>query len=621
MKGHHVFFSSRDSSPPRRHGSPSPLHSPDHRAFSEVVLLEDVDSAESVIARWDLDAHKEKFSPLFAGDREDAKVFLQAVNGLQNAMRVYLKHHSSSGNLVRAQRLMQVAIKRLEKEFHVVLSANRKNLDLESSSSSRSARSGVPDEEESEEGGGTPTKSGSEKSADLAVADLRSIAECMIGCGYGKECVKIYKLIRKSIVDEALHFLGIEKLNHSQMQKMEWNVLDVKIKNWIRGVKSAVKVLFHGEKILCDTVFAASEKLAESCFADISSDAAVSMFSFAENFGRSKKILSPEKIFRALDLYQAISELRPEIDAIFWHESQLPVKTEASAALKKLGEAVKLMLAQLETAIEKDSSKTPPGGGVHPLTRYVMNYLTFLGDYTETFSDIISDWSANQETPLPESFFSSPTAGVGQEDPSSSTITPRLAWLILVLLCKLDGKAKLYDDVALSYLFLANNLNYVISKVRDSNLGLLMGADWILRNRSKVTRYLSKFERMGWTAVISSLPTNLTADIPPDQLKEHFKQFNRNFEEAYKKQSSWVIPDSEVRDRVKISLQKEIVNSYRIFYEKHHHGGGDRGMVRYIPEDLDNYLSDLFFPAASGGGISTGAHSSGHKSPIPSPKR
>nr|DAD43207.1 TPA_asm: hypothetical protein HUJ06_001437 [Nelumbo nucifera] len=34
------------------------------------------------------------------------------------------------------------------------------------------------------------------------MSDLKSIANCMISSGYGKECVKIYKIIRKSIVDE-----------------------------------------------------------------------------------------------------------------------------------------------------------------------------------------------------------------------------------------------------------------------------------------------------------------------------------------------------------------------------------------------------------------------------------
>nr|DAD49112.1 TPA_asm: hypothetical protein HUJ06_019049 [Nelumbo nucifera] len=38
-------------------------------------------------------------------------------------------------------------------------------------------------------------------------------------------------------------------------------------------------------------------------------------------------------------------------------------------------------------------------------------------------------------------------------DNQSSTISLGLVWIILVVLCKLDGKAELYKDVSLSYLF------------------------------------------------------------------------------------------------------------------------------------------------------------------------
>ncbi|EPS59557.1 hypothetical protein M569_15248 [Genlisea aurea] len=596
----------RVSSPPHHPRAPpqSPvLHRNTNR--SETVTAEEIDSAESVILKWQLDAHKhEKFSSLFAGGREDAKRFLHAVSSLHTAMRVCLKQKSSSDELHRCQKLMQIAIKRLEKEFYVTLSANRKKLDSESVSLSLSNRSSlatpgssdsdsIEDEITAEEIGVKTPKSGPES---VAMEDLRSIAECMIECGYGSECVKIYKLLRKSIVDEAMHFLEIERTSPSEMQQMEWNVLDAKIKTWLRAMKTAIGILFHGEKILCDAVFASSETLAASCFADICRDAAVDMFSFAGNFGKSRKILTPEKLFRALDLYQAITDSWPEIESIFWHESSSPVKAEAGAALGKLGEAAKLMIAQFETAIQKDSSKTPPGGGVHPLTRYVMNFLTFLGDYSGSVSEILADWPLNKDINLPASFFSSSPSAV---DPSAAVITACLAWFILVLLCKLDGKGTLYKNAALSYLFLGNNLNYVVSKVKGSNLRLLLGPDWIRKNRIKANRYLSSYERMGWTKVISTLPDDPTAEIPPHQAVEHFKQFNRCFEEARKTQVSWVIPDIEARDRVRSSLGKEIVCFYRIFYQKQRID--DEKTVRYTPDELEIYFSHELFNTASSG--------------------
>ncbi|KAL1558634.1 exocyst complex component EXO70H1-like [Salvia divinorum] len=622
MKG--SIFSKRVSSPSRHSsvsGSPSSTPSrSSHQSFSETMMEENLDLAEVIITASAIDAHRhQEFSSLFVDDRKEARKFLDAVSSLQHAMHYYVKLSSSSDKLVRAQNLMQIAIKRLEKEFHLILSANRKNLDSESVScrSSRApARSSVSDyyyyeDEISDEGeestSTTPPRTpprGENAEADLAMADLRNIADCMIASGYGRECVNIYKLVRKSIIDETLYYLGVEKLSQHQMQKMEWNVLEQKIKTWVHAFKIAVKTLFCGERILCDIVFSSSEKIAESCFTEISKDAALRLFSFPEVFGRSKKILSPEKMFRTLDLFEAISDLWPDIESIFSHESAAAVRIEAEAALIKLGESVRIILTQFEAAIQKDSSKTPAGGGVHPLTRYVMNYLVFLADYSGAVSVIIADWSVAAETPLPQAYFSSPTSALA-DDPCVAAITTRLAWLILVLLCKLDGKAVKYNDVALSYLFLANNLNYVVSKVRNSKLGLLMGPEWISENRAKVSKYLSNYQRMGWSKVMASLPEDPTAEISPEQVTDCFEQFNAAFEEAYKKQTSWVIPDPRLRDDMKISLAKQIVPSYRTFYNKHRDDYARRfrfgtdSIVRYVPQDLSNYLSDLFFAASS----------------------
>ncbi|XP_073144333.1 exocyst complex component EXO70H1-like [Henckelia pumila] len=587
--------SSRPSSPlhsSHQHNSVSPSATPPRRRqnISETLMEEDIDKAEAIIKKLSLDfSDDHSFPSLFAGeDRTDATMFLEAVSSLQNAMHYYVKQSSSSDMLVRAQSLMLTAEKRLEKEFYTILSANRKVLDKESvlpqvSPPTSSSTSGF--NEDDRVSGNFISASG------VAMADLKNIADTMIGSGYGKECVRVYKIIRKSIVDETLYHLGVEYLNASQIQKMEWNVLEPKIKKWLHAVTVAIKDLFYGERILCDYVFSSSESISESCFTEISNDAAVNLFNFPEFVAKSKKNLSPEKIFRALDLYEAVTKLWPETESIFSHGSLSPVRSQAVAAQVKLGEAVRTMLNQFEAAIQKDSSRSASGGGVHPLTRYVMNFLVFIGDYSGAVADIVADWPVNVPTQLPESYFPSHTAA---EDPSTAAITGRLAWLILVLLCKLDSKAALYNDVTLSYLFLANNLNYVVSKVRKSNLGALMGPEWVSNNGSKVKQYLSNYVKMGWSKATSALPQDPTAEISPEEAIECFRRFNLSFEEECTKQKSWVIPDPEFREDARIQVKRKIIPVYRVYYYKHRGGYMMESIIRYAPEDLDNCLSALF---------------------------
>lgn len=602
--------------------SPSPMSSPSrstippsspHKTFCETLLDENIETAQSLIEKWDSDDVTASF--LFHGDdRLEAGQYLNAVKDLQSTMHLIISKSSASEKLVRAQVLMETAMKRLQKEFYQILSSNRQYLDPESVSTHSSRTSTVSsfsdfeDELENEFRVTTESISEMERISAAAMADLKAIADCMISVGYGKECVKIYKTIRKSIVDEGLYHLGVEKTSLSQIQKMDWDVLEYKIKNWVSAVKVAVKTLFYGERILCDHVFSASESIRESCYSEITGEGATWLFSFPEFVAKCKK--STEKMFRTLDLYEAISDLWPLIDSIFSFQSTSAVRSLAVNSILKLGEAVRIIFADFESAIQKDPSKAAvPGGGVHPLTRYVMNYVAFLADYSEILADIFADWPLSIQSPLPESYFGS----LESADVSSSPISVRFVWLVLVLLCKLDGKVELYKDVALSYLFLANNLQYVVVKVRDSNLRFLLGDVWVAKHEEKVKNYAANYERVGWSKVYSSLPADPTADISSEQTKECFLRLNASFEEAYRKQISWVVPDAKLRDELKYSVSRRLVPAYRAFYEKHRDGlgrkCGSESLVRYLPENMDNYLSDLFFGAGEVGVVSSASSS------------
>ncbi|KAH0661309.1 hypothetical protein KY284_026240 [Solanum tuberosum] len=549
-------------------------------------MEETIQNSQSIIKKWDLDASSVSTSTsynrvvnLFRDNPLEAKRLLESVNDLQHAMQFVIKDKSTSKLLVRAHNLIQIAIKRLQKEFYTILSGSSYFLDHETVSSSRASKSSMEDEV-----------------SESVMADLKAIADCMICAGYGRECVKLYKVNRKSVIDETLFYLGIEKLNSYQVQKMDWELMEMKIKNWLSSVKIAVNALFRGERILCDYVFSSSVNIRDSCFSEIANDGALTIFMFPEMVMKFKK-LSPEKMFRVLDIYEIICELWVELESIFTFDSMAVVKAQAMASLGKLGDAIRAMLSEFETAVQKDSSKVVLGGGIHPLTRYVMNYLVFLGDYSGAISDIVVDSSPMSIQMLSESCYLSPTSGDG--DSPSSPIVVRLTWLVLVLLCKLDGKAQLYKDVGLSYLFLANNLNYVVLKVRESNLKLLLGSEWISKHEMKVKEYMSKYERTGWSKVVTSIPENLTTEISLSEVKECFIKFNSSFEEVYRKQSSWVIPDPKLRDHVKISLASKIISIYQAFYETYR-GELDietESIIRFAPDDLQNYLSDLFHGA------------------------
>ncbi|TYJ12657.1 hypothetical protein E1A91_A11G367000v1 [Gossypium mustelinum] len=293
-------------------------------------------------------------------------------------------------------------------------------------------------------------------------------------------------MIRKSIINEGIYKLGIEKVSLSKINKMESGVLNLKIKDWLEAMKISMRTLFTGERILCDFVFSSSNSIRESCFSEITKEGAVLLFEFPEVVAKVKKS-SPERIFQHLGMYTAISDNWPEIKTIFSFESISASRSQALNSMARLSESVRLLLLDFESMIQKDSSKTiVPGGGIHPLTIYSMNYLTALADYGNILTDIISDWPPPAKSSLPEiSFYS-----LVSNESSAAPISDHISQLILVLVCKLDSKAKYYKDVAVLYLFLANNLQYVISRIHKSNLHSLLSTEWITKHKVKITKII-----------------------------------------------------------------------------------------------------------------------------------
>ncbi|KAK9920747.1 hypothetical protein M0R45_029293 [Rubus argutus] len=615
-------FSSH-SSPSRSSISfPTPRRNPSAGiSFTDTMIDEIIGNAAVFVIKWDPESSGyAKVTSMFYESKREAHQFMKCLNDLQKVMQFLVSEDPTSEKLVHGHSLMQIAMKRLQKEFYQILSTNRAHLDPESVSiRSRSSRASVStSDEEIDDGAGTDDDvrfagesiSEVEQVSSVAMSDLKSIAECMISSGYAKECVHIYKMIRKSIVDEGMYKLGVERFTSSRIHKIDKEVLDLRIKNWLNAVTVAMTTLFDGEKILCDTVFAVSNSIRESCFTHIAREAAALLFGFPQELlAKSKNFSSSEEnIFRLLDMYTAISENWPEIDSIFSFDSTAVVRSQALNSLIRLGESVRSLLSDFEATIQKESSKsTVAGGGVHPLTFRVMSYLAVVTDYSNVLADIFIDWIPPAKSSLSEY---SPQSN----DSSMPPICHLMAWILLILICKLDGKAKHYKDISLSYLFLANNVQHVISKVRTSNLQYLLGEEWIAKYEAKVRQFAANYERLAWGKVFSSLPENLTAEISPEEARLIFRNFNFSLDETCQKQKSSVVPDTKLRDEIKASLTKKLVSDYKEFHDTHKVSvGSARNLAVYVrlsPEDVGKFLSDLF--SGSTDFVSSSSHRRSH---------
>jgi exocyst complex protein 7 len=578
-----------------------------------IDLENNLASANRIISFWDSNASKSMI--LFKNSRKDAYEYLAAVDGLRHLMENLVVTHNSSKKLVRAQRLMEMSMVRLKIEFHRILSANVEPTMVpdDDNSSHGSMDDGSTDEDGSSGGRRRTRNSNANEICEIdmmplaAVLDLRSIAKRLVTSGYGRECVRIYGLARNSVIEGCLNRIGIDRLSASDVQKMEWGILDIKIKNWIRAVSIAVRILFASEKRLCDEIFVGFNNVGDFCFAEIVQGPATKLLAFGDSVAMSKN--SSERLFRVLDMYVSLLDLLPDIDTVFSQESCASVRMQASTIVIRLGESALGILKEFENAVQAENSKAPvPGGTIHPLTRYAMNYLSFLSDYKGSLMNIMAKAPIDIPTALPDDLMGM-SGELDRHDNQlgslDSALSAKLGWIIIILQCKVDSKSNLYKDVALSYLFLMNNLHYIVKKVKGSKLLGLLGYGWLRKNQEKVRHYAANYERAAWMKALHCLRDEgihvtggISTGVSQQVLKDRFKGFNFAIEEVFMNHSGWMVPDVQLREEIRISIAEKMIPAYRSFLDrfgKYLESGRNSEMyIKYTPEDLETRLLDLF---------------------------
>jgi exocyst complex protein 7 len=343
-----------------------------------------------------------------------------------------------------------------------------------------------------------------------------------------------------------------------------------------------IKLLFSAERQLCDQIWSRLNPHREKAFADVTDSSVHMLLSFGEAIARSKK--TPEKLFVLLDMYEIMRDLQPEIELVFAGDAATGMREAATSLIKRLGQTAKDTFADFEDAVDKDATKTLVlDGTVHMLTSYVINYVKFLLDYQNTLNELFSDGTGDDKMPH---------------------LTAATKRIMSVLQTNLEGKAKLYKDVALSHLFLMNNIHYMVKSVRRSEAKDMLGDDWVQRQRRVVQQHGISYQRTAWNKVLQYITgsgggqSSGDSGISKSQLKERLKGFSLTFEDLYVRQTQWTIPDSELREAVRLQVQEIILPAYRSFLKRY--SGLIEGKqsvnkyLKYSPDDLERMLNDLF---------------------------
>ncbi|KAL7174231.1 hypothetical protein ACSBR2_033481 [Camellia fascicularis] len=539
---------------------------------------------------------------ILRGPHEDLESYLEAVDQLRSIVRFFSSNkslQSSIGVLNHANNLLSKAILKLEEEFRQLLTSYSKPVEpdrlFDCLPNSLRPSSGSP--------GNASGKKPSSHSLEAAVYTvptlipprilplLHDLALQMAHAGHQQQLFTIYREIRAAILEQSLRKLGVEKLTKDDVQRMQWEVLEAKIGNWIHFMRIAVKLLFAGERKVCDQIFEGVDSLREQCFADVTESCVAVLLSFGEAIAKSKR--SPEKLFVLLDMYEIMRELQPEMESIFESKYCMEMRESAVVLTKRLAQTAQETFGDFEEAVEKDATKTAVlDGTVHPLTSYVINYVKFLFDYQSTLKQLFQEFDE------------------GDADSLLTSVTTRI---MQALQTNLDGKSKQYKDPALTQLFLMNNIHYIVRSVRRSEAKDLLGDDWVQIHRRIVQQHANQYKRISWSKILQCLTIQGLSSSSGNQfggdsggnsgvsramVKERFKTFNIQFEELHQRQSQWTVPDSELRESLRLAVAEVLLPAYRSFIRRFgpliENGKNPQKYIKFTPEDLERMLAEFF---------------------------
>ncbi|KAI8534109.1 hypothetical protein RHMOL_Rhmol10G0062900 [Rhododendron molle] len=575
-------------------------------------IKERLNIVEDKVMNWEVDE-----SMIWDCGSEEAYDYVKAVDEAQKLIETLeslcLDRDGKESELLRrAHDVVYTAMVRLEEEFRHLLVQNRQTFEPEHVSF-RSSEEDVENEgsiisfgDESVEDS-VPRDSISRRSLgdfvfDLVhpsvIPDLKCIAKLMFASSYDGECTQAFISVQKDALDDCLFILELEKLSIEDVLKMEWGALNSQIRRWIWVMKVFVRVYLASVKRLSDQIFGGFDSCSSICFVEASKSSMLQLLNFGEAIALGPR--QPEKLVRILGMYELLADLIPDIDALYADEIDSCVRNECQDLLKRLGYCVKATFLEFENLVASNTSTTPfPGGGIHHLTRYVMNYIRTLTDYSETLNLLLKD--SGKETSVSFSPDLNPTVEDNPSIRSSFCVSAtalHFRSLISILLCNLDDKSKLYKEDSLRHLFLMNNIHYMTKKVKDSELRTILGDEWVRKHNWKFQQQAMNYERASWSSILSLLRDEGihypgSNSVSRTLLKERMQGFYVAFEEVYKIQTAWLIPDVELREDLRISTSVKVIQAYRTFVGRHCSNLSDKS-IKYSADDLENYLLDLF---------------------------
>ncbi|XP_061564939.1 exocyst complex component 7 isoform X5 [Cololabis saira] len=473
---------------------------------------------------------------------------------------------------------------------------------------------------------------------EAVLQDIICIAGWLVEYGRNQDFMNVYYQIRSNQLDRSIkglkeHFRknsassGILYSPAVQTKRKDTptkkapkrpgkdDVLDIEIDSYIHCISAFVKLAQSEYALLTEII---PEHHQKKTFDSLIQEALDNLMLEGDN------IVSAARRAIMRHDYSAVLTIFPILRHLKMNKSEFDATLQGTAAgtKNKLPALITSMetigakaLEEFADSIKNDPDKEynmPKDGTVHELTSNAILFLQQLLDFHETAGAMLASQVLGDTYNIPLDPRETSSASSYTSEFSKRLLSTYICKVLGNLQLNLLSKSKVYEDTALSAIFLHNNYNYILKSLEKSELIQLVTVTQKRAEtsyRELIEQQIDTYQR-SWLKVTEHLtdrnmpilqPGTKLKDKERQVIKDKFKGFNDGLEELGKIQKGWAIPDKEQRDFIRHAQKKVVSDAYRAFLhrcanisftknpEKYH---------KYRPEEVEEMIEKLFDTSA-----------------------
>lgn len=471
--------------------------------------------------------------------------------------------------------LLEAALDKLENEFRQLLTENSVPLPMSSSFSLGNQACIAPSP--------LPVS---------VIHKLQAILGRLKANGRSEKCISIYVEVRSSNVRASLQALNLDYLEISVAEFNDVQSIEGYIAQWGKHLEFAVKHLFEAEYKLCNDVF---EKMGldvwMGCFSRIAAQAGILAFlQFGKTVTESKK--DPIKLLKLLDIFASLNKLRLDFNRLFGGTACIEIQNLTRDLIKSVIDGAAEIFWELLVQVELQRQNPPPlDGNVPRLVSFITDYCNKL--LGEDYKPILTQVLIIHRSWKRQSF-------------QERLLVNEILNIVKAVELNLESWIKAYDDPMLSNFFAMNNHWHLYKYLKGTKLGDLLRDSWLREHEQYKDYYSTIFLRDSW----GKLPGHLSREglilfsggraTARDLVKKRLKKFNEAFDEMYTKQSGWVIPERDLREKTCQLIVQAVVPVYRSYMQNYgplvEQDASSTKYAKYTVQKLEEMLLCLYRP-------------------------